>query len=259
MARAAADLLSAEAGSRLQHLGEVLRQSANDLLDLVPPVVPGGQPDFVGNLLLTLLIAAVVGGALSIPLRMSWPRLALWLSAVLLPLAYTWTASASRGTPGCTVGDFAWELLGHPHSYEVLYNIELLIPAGAAAFLWPNGPRRGAALVTALAVPPLIEFGQYLFPQLNRACQFGDVFNNELGVIIGWCLAAGAVSVWRLFIPLQSPAHASGGRGSGVRVSGASTPSLPHPIPNLRVPTSDARAKGRRAAAPSQERNPFRP
>lgn len=210
--------IAADLTGRAEQIVDLMRESAAHIRDVIPPVIPKGLPEFAPNLLLTLLMAAVIAGALFIPMKMSWQRLALWLAAILLPLAYTWTASAAAGTPGVTIGNLPWDLLAPSGpNYEVLYNIELLIPAGAAAFLWPAGPRRAAALVCAMALPPMIELGQLTFPHLGRACQLGDVMNNELGVIIGWCAAAGMVAAWRSFVPAVQPRHApSSGRGYSV-------------------------------------------
>lgn len=202
--------LAADLPARVDQLADLVQETAANLRELIPPLVPGGLPDFVPNLLLTFLMAAIVAGAMCVPMKTPWPRLALWLGAILLPLAYTWTASAGAGTPGCTVGSLPWDVLKPGPSREIFYNIELLIPAGAAAFLWPAGPRRAAALICAIALPPMIEFGQLMFPGLYRACQLGDIVNNELGVIIGWCAAAGVVAAWRSFVPVVQPRHAPG-------------------------------------------------
>ena len=48
-------------------------------------------------------------------------------------------------------------------------------------------------------MPPAVELGQYLAPELGRACQLGDVLNNQIGVLLGWSLAAGVWAVGGLW------------------------------------------------------------
>jgi hypothetical protein len=161
------------------------------------PLIPGGLNSFVPNLILTIAIVAVLAGILGPRLRTAEWRLGVWLMAVTVPLAYTWTVADGGGTPGCHMGVPPWEFSLSGASSEILANIVLFVPAGAAAFAWLDGKRRLAALGTALAVPPAVELGQYMWPALERACQLGDVLNNQIGVLLGWSLAAGVWAVAR--------------------------------------------------------------
>jgi len=164
---------------------------------LAPPLLPAGLPDFVPNLLLTVLIA-VVAGALAAP-RLGLRHRALgamWLLCLLAPLAYTLSATRNGGAAGCQLGLAPWESQTALLSAETRNNIALLAPAGAAAFLMPAGARRLAALGAALAMPLLIETTQMIVRPLGRACQVSDIVNNTVGVILGFVLAAGVWAVW---------------------------------------------------------------
>lgn len=164
------------------------------------PLNPPGLRGFQTNLLVTILIVAVAAPWLSRWTKVRWWRVALWLLTVAMPLAYTWTVATGAGTPGCHWGQPPWAFVPQANNPEITFNILMLVPAGAAAWLWPDGPRRLAALFCALVTPAVVEFGQYLFPQLHRACQAGDIINNVIGVLVGWSLVAGVwsgVRIWR--------------------------------------------------------------
>ncbi|MFI0431909.1 MAG: VanZ family protein [Candidatus Nanopelagicales bacterium] len=171
-------------------------------------LVPGSLHHFVPNLLLVCTISALV--AIFIGPRMQPAKwvLATWLLAQTVPLAYTWTKGLGGGTRGCHMGVPPWEFCMGADNGEILLNVMLFVPAGAAAFLWPDGPHRLAALGVGLSIPLTVELGQYLVPQLERSCQLGDVLNNQIGVVLGWSLAAGAWSVarsWSAVDPRQRP------------------------------------------------------
>lgn len=170
------------------------------LLARARDLAPVALHAFAPNLLLTLLLALAVAALLSSSVQLRTWRLWLWLSAVMLPLPYTWTAARDSGTPGCHWGQPPWDFAPQAANPEITYNILLMVPAGAAAWLWPDGPRRLAALGCALASPTVIEFGQYVLPQLHRSCQAGDIINNVIGALLGWSLVAGGwagVRIWR--------------------------------------------------------------
>lgn len=172
----------------------------NDLLPEGIPVNPSGLNGFEANLLATLLLVAIAAWWLASWTQVQWWRVAMWLLTMAMPLAYTWTVANGTGTPGCHWGQPPWNVVPQANNPEITFNILMLVPAGAAAWLWPDGPRRLAALVCALVTPAVIEFGQYLLPQLHRACQAGDIINNVIGALVGWSLVAGVwtgVRIWR--------------------------------------------------------------
>lgn len=174
------------------------------------PLVPGGLHSFVPNLLLTVAVAGAAGGVMGARLHITEWRLALWLMSMTVPVAYTWTGGDGGGTPGCHMGVPPWHLsLGGADS-EILTNIALLIPAGATAFVWADASHRLAALTAALAIPAVVEAGQYLVPSLGRSCQFGDVLNNQIGVLVGWSLVAGILAVNRIWPGSRGTSAADG-------------------------------------------------
>lgn len=166
------------------------------------PLIADRLVNFVPNLAITVTVGLAIG---------AWaaPRLglqhrasgALWLTCLLLPLAYTLSAARGVGVAGCELGLAPWESRTALFSYETRSNVVMLIPAGAAVLLFPSGPRRLAALGTALALPAAIEVTQMVVRPLGRACQMADVFNNVLGVVLGFFVAAG---VWVLWVSLES-------------------------------------------------------
>lgn len=167
----------------------------DDLLARARHLVPVSLHAFAPNLLFTLLLALATGALASQRVQLQVWRLCLWLLTIMIPLAYTWTAAPQVATVGCHWGVPPWDLRLDSNGSEVVYNVLLLIPAGAAAWLWPDGPRRLAALSCAILTPLAIETGQLLVPELNRACQAGDVLNNALGAFIGWSLVAGCFAM----------------------------------------------------------------
>ena len=161
------------------------------------PLLPNGLGNFLPNLAVTVTIGIVMGAWLSV--RLGLPRRtagALWLTCMLLPLAYTLSAARGVGVAGCEVGLAPWASITALFSSETRSNIIMLMPAGAAALLFPTGPRRLAALGAALALPPAIELTQMAARPLGRACQGADVFNNMVGVMLGFCLASGVWVIW---------------------------------------------------------------
>ncbi len=167
----------------------------DDLLARARHLVPVSLHAFAPNLFFTLLLALVAAAILSPRVQLSAWRLCLWLLTFMVPLAYTWTPAPQPSTPGCHWGVLPWDLRLDAGSPEVIYNVLLMVPAGAAAWLWPDATRRLAAFACALFTPLAIEAGQRLVPELSRACQVGDVMNNALGVFIGWSLVAGCCAM----------------------------------------------------------------
>ncbi len=158
----------------------------------VPSLTPD-LVDFAPHLITTLCVAAVVGGGVARFMGIPLWRVALWAAIVAAPLAYTWSASLNPGTPGCTIGYLPWDTWPPFGAGDAATNVLLLVPGGAAAFLWPVPVQRVAALIATGCAPVLIEFGQGAQPALNRACQLGDIINNGIGLAVGWCLMAGTV------------------------------------------------------------------
>lgn len=163
---------------------------------LVPSLAPEVLPDLGPVLLFILAGSAVAAIALGDRLGIGVLRSYVWTVCLLTPLAYTLTAANGPGIVGCELGVLAWESREALASSETVSNVILLMPAGAAAVLFPTGARRLAALGTALALPFLIEFAQMVTRPLGRACQVSDLFNNTAGVLLGFCLAAGMWTVW---------------------------------------------------------------
>lgn len=161
---------------------------------LLPADVPGLLPDLTATVVVCFVIAGVTAPGLAV----SRPRLAVWLLALALPVAYTWSAATAPAPFGCSSGTFFWQGLSIGVPVEVWSNVVLLMPAGAAVFLWPRGVRRLTALVVACCIPPVLELGQLAMHWLNRTCQYGDIVNNVLGVFVGFCAIAGALELRRL-------------------------------------------------------------
>lgn len=158
-------------------------------------------PGLLPALLLLVASAWLAALALRGRLRVAGWRIGLWTFAVLLPTAAVWTVAAYRADEAwrlqpCTPG--VWlhpSMLSSGIPGEIAINVALLVPAGAAAWLWPGRKARLAALLTALATPGVLEAVQYLIPQLHRECQWGDIANNVLGVALGYCLVAGVMAL----------------------------------------------------------------
>ncbi len=172
--------------------------SLPELLMWARHLVPVSLHAFLPNLVFTIAVAIALAAALAGTRHVSMLRTMVWLLAMLVPLAYTWTEAAGSGTAGCHWGQPPWDFMPYATNPEITRNIALMVPAGAAAWLWPTAHERLSALVCALAAPTVIEFGQYLVPQLHRACQAGDIINNMMGALLGWSMVAGFWAMWTL-------------------------------------------------------------
>ncbi len=71
-------------------------------------------------------------------------------------------------------------------------NIAVFVPLGFAIGLLPTGRPKLALAIAALLLPVAIETTQAAVVAMGRACQSGDVFDNEFGALIG--LALGLVA-----------------------------------------------------------------
>ena len=155
-----------------------------------------GLAGFRVNLFISAVVALEIGIWVAPRLQMPPWRIILWLLALLIPVAYTWTASTSLDNLHvCTRGSWFFEALTMRPTDEVTANVLLFLPAGAAAWLWRRPHERVTALGVALALPLVIELGQLLMVWLHRTCQYGDIANNMLGAFLGFSLVAGAVYV----------------------------------------------------------------
>ena len=161
---------------------------------LTPYLAPEALPSLVPVLLFVLAVSAVAAIALGDRLGIGVIRGWVWVTCLLLPMAYTLTATTWTGSFGCEVELFPGGAAAI--SGEALANVILTVPAGAAAMLFPVGARRLAALGSALTLPFLVEFAQMLSPPLGRGCQVSDVITNMVGVALGFCLAAGLWALW---------------------------------------------------------------
>jgi hypothetical protein len=74
-------------------------------------------------------------------------------------------------------------------------NIVLFVPFGLGISLVPQPRLRGTLLLTAIALPFVIEAIQLAAPVLARGCQSADVIDNLTGLAIGFALG----SIARLF------------------------------------------------------------
>lgn len=166
--------------------------------------LPAQLLGLVPNLLATLTITVVVALWLAPRLETSRWVAAMWLATLLVPLAYTWTPAWGFAGETCDWGVWPWSGAQTRIFYEMFTNIVLLVPAGAAVWLWSAGARRLTALVIALALPTTIETVQRWAPQLDsRACQASDVVFNIMGVWIGFGAVAAVVAVhnsWSLML-----------------------------------------------------------
>ncbi len=161
-------------------------------------VWPAALSGLLPNLTATVVLAIVVGLVAAPRLGLSRIAAVAWLLCLSSPVALTWTkADGGQQQIGCAWSTGWWELNQFFTDVDIVPNIVLLIPAGAAAVVFPRGPRRWSALLVALMVPPIIETGQAVMPGLNRTCQVGDIGNNMLGVVIGFAVAVAVSATWR--------------------------------------------------------------
>lgn len=189
----------------MDRLESFLRRVWSWVSELWPSWFPPGLPGWWTAVLFGVALGTVIGVLLGPRLNIARWRLGLWLAVMLSVPAATWTVPTHAARfeavlRGCTQGQLPRpSMLTSGFTTEVVSNIAMTVPIGAAAVLWPMGARRLAALCVALATPPLIETVQ-LIPVLRRGCQLGDVVNNSIGVLVGFALAAGVEAVvvsWR--------------------------------------------------------------
>lgn len=159
------------------------------------PVLPYSLAEFLPRLAVTMVLALLVGRVAAAPMGLSPRRAIVWMLCMLAPLAYTLSPSGFDGGSGCTLGLTPWQFPAAIFALDSRANVIMLIPVGAAAFLFKEGARRLAALLTALSLPLVIELVQLAAPSLGRSCQFFDVVYNITGVFAGFWLVAGTVAL----------------------------------------------------------------
>jgi hypothetical protein len=156
--------------------------------------VPGFLPGVVVSVILGFVIRRRVAVRLGLPSVLGWfaiVSVGIILAATLTPLAGSRPSVASS----C---DFSRVGLASLEEFlkwdDATLNILLFIPLGfVLAFIRPWSLK--AALVAGAAVLPVfIETAQMLVRPLDRACQAGDVFDNDSGLVIG--LVLGLVAAW---------------------------------------------------------------
>lgn len=67
---------------------------------------------------------------------------------------------------------------------DPIVNVLIFVPLGLAIAWLPPRPRR-ILLVAALLFPVAIETTQALVATMGRACESGDVFDNDFGLVFG--------------------------------------------------------------------------
>ena len=139
------------------------------------------------------MIATVVMHARA---RAGWVVYGAALAVVLL---ITLMPSLVRLTSGQVPLGCSWAL--YPGlSEERVLNVLLFVPLGAACVL---APRRGLAVVVALAAPFVIESAQAVLP-LGRVCDVTDLVTNLTGLLVGLALGLLVVAIAHLGRRLRS-------------------------------------------------------
>jgi hypothetical protein len=155
-------------------------------------------PWFVPGCVLALIVSTLANGRVAVWLGVRRPVawLLLMNAGVILAATLTPLAVGNRlelphpGTCDLSRIELAPIKELRLHS-DVIGNILMFIPLGFAIALVPSSRRKAAVLVTAVALPFVIEATQLLVTPLSRACQSADVVDNLTGLVLG--LAAGAV------------------------------------------------------------------
>lgn len=138
-----------------------------------------------------LIVSALVACLLAFPAArvLRVPPVVGWLYVMAFGgiLVTTWTPSLSD----FTVRICATSPLSpiRPHDLITMstrsLNVFMFVPLALLSVL----PRRRTALLAttslAVALPFIVELGQYLFPHLGRTCSYQDVIDNLTGVVLG--------------------------------------------------------------------------
>ena len=83
---------------------------------------------------------------------------------------------------------------------EASLNVALFIPLGVSIAFHRPPARRGIVLLFAAALPFLIELAQLKLPALGRYCDSMDIADNELGLLLGFAVAAIVLGVTRRLV-----------------------------------------------------------
>lgn len=182
---------------RFQAVSDVLRE------------YPGFLPGVIVSLVVSLAAAGIAGRSLGVRRSVGWLLvlgLGIIVAATLTPGRET--ADIGIATAGyCDLSRWRPAPLAWLSVNDTSLNVYLFIPLGVAIGLLPRTRRKLALAVIALALSPSVEMVQSIVTVLGRACQSGDVVDNETGLLIG--LLIGTV-VGRLL-----PALIGAGAGAG--------------------------------------------
>jgi len=158
-------------------------EAVSDLLREYPGFLPG----LIVSLVVSLTLAGVAGRWLGVRRSVGW----LLLFGIGIVLAATLTPGREVPNFGTTVAGYCDLSRWRPAPLALVsvnntsLNIYLFIPLGMAVGLLPRTRRKLALVVIALALSPSIEMIQSVVTILDRACQSGDVADNETGLLIG--------------------------------------------------------------------------
>lgn len=143
-----------------------------------------------------MVAAAAIAGPVA--RRVGERPAALWLLLASLGViaGVTLTPSPHLDMAGCDL-QFAGPTLAELLALnDRSLNVALFIPLGIAVVAIRAGHRL-AWLLLAASIAPLIELIQLIVTPLQRNCQAIDVFDNELGLLIGVLVAVIAGWGWR--------------------------------------------------------------
>ena len=159
-------------------------------LDAISDVLrgyPGFLPGVIVSLVVSLAAAGIAGRSLGVRRSVGW----LLVFGFGIVLAATLTPGRETTDFGITTAGYCDLSRWRPAPFALLsfnntsLNVYLLIPLGMATGLLPRTRRKLALVVIALALSPGVEMIQSVVTVLGRACQSGDVIDNETGLLIG--------------------------------------------------------------------------
>lgn len=160
---------------RFQAVSDVLRE------------YPGFLPGVIVSLIVSLAAAGIAGRSLGVRRSVGWLLVfgfGIIVAATLTPGRET--ADIGIATAGyCDLSRWRPAPLAWLSVNNTSLNVYLFIPLGVAIGLLPRTRRKLALVVIALALSPDVEMIQSVVAVLGRACQSGDVVDNETGLLIG--------------------------------------------------------------------------
>ena len=154
--------------------------------------------DYVGlvpGLAISIVLALFLGGRVARRLRVS--RFGAMLLVVALGVVLSATVSPSReallgmsrAQTTCDLSRFwlaPWP--EYSHLGETSLNVLLFVPLGVAVGMLPRSPYRLPIVVGSVILPIAIEVTQLAAAPLGRTCQSADVFDNLVGLALGFGL-----------------------------------------------------------------------